>query len=81
MEPFAVDSITCMLTCPSPGEENISEDIEQLFELTRIMVLVLTGLVPSIDDGKSGGTCTPMQFQIHHANIFVQSATNLTRKP
>ncbi|KAF1961073.1 HEAT repeat protein-like protein [Byssothecium circinans] len=38
----------------SAGDENLSDDIEQLFELTRIMVLVLTGLVPSLDDGKSG---------------------------
>ena len=37
------------------GDEHLSDDIEQLFELTRIMVLVLTGLVPSLDDGKSGG--------------------------
>ncbi|KAJ4287630.1 hypothetical protein N0V90_012333 [Kalmusia sp. IMI 367209] len=36
------------------GDEHLSDDIEQLFELTRIMVLVLTGLVPSLDDGKSG---------------------------
>ncbi|CAI6333670.1 unnamed protein product [Periconia digitata] len=35
------------------GDENLSDDIEQLFELTRIMVLVLTGLVPSLDDSKS----------------------------
>ncbi|KAF9731917.1 hypothetical protein PMIN01_09846 [Paraphaeosphaeria minitans] len=38
----------------SDGDEHLSDDIEQLFELTRIMVLVLTGLVPSLDDGKSG---------------------------
>jgi len=39
----------------TPGDEHLSDDIDQLFELTRIMVLVLTGLVPSLDDGKSGG--------------------------
>ncbi|KAF2647448.1 HEAT repeat protein-like protein [Lophiostoma macrostomum CBS 122681] len=37
----------------SNGEENLSEDIDQLFELTKIMVLVLTGLVPSLDDTKT----------------------------
>ncbi|KAF1967359.1 ARM repeat-containing protein [Bimuria novae-zelandiae CBS 107.79] len=35
------------------GDEHLSDDIEQLFELTRIMVLVLTGLVPSLDESKS----------------------------
>ncbi|PSN70656.1 ARM repeat-containing protein [Corynespora cassiicola Philippines] len=34
-------------------DENLSEDIDQLFELTKIMVLVLTGLVPNLDDNKS----------------------------
>lgn len=29
-------------------DENLSEDIEQLFELTRIIVLVLAGLVPGL---------------------------------
>ncbi|KAF2119193.1 HEAT repeat protein-like protein [Lophiotrema nucula] len=36
------------------AEENLSEDIDQLFELTKIMVLVLTGLVPNLDDTKTG---------------------------
>lgn len=30
--------------------ENLSEDIEQLFELTRIIVLVLAGLIPGLSD-------------------------------
>ncbi|KAF2734882.1 HEAT repeat protein-like protein [Polyplosphaeria fusca] len=38
----------------SPGEEKLSEDIDQLFELTKIMVLVLAGLVPKLDDTKTG---------------------------
>lgn len=33
--------------------ENLSEDIEQLFELTRIIVLVLAGLIPGISDTPS----------------------------
>lgn len=31
-------------------EENLSDGIEQLFELTRIMVLVLAGVLPNISD-------------------------------
>lgn len=31
-------------------DEKLSDDIEQLFELTRIMVLVLTGLIPTLED-------------------------------
>jgi hypothetical protein len=32
------------------GGEDLSEDIEQLFELTRIIVLVLCGLIPNLSD-------------------------------
>ncbi|KAF2204363.1 ARM repeat-containing protein [Delitschia confertaspora ATCC 74209] len=35
-------------------EDKISEDIDQLFELTKIIVLVLAGLVPNLDDSKAG---------------------------
>ncbi|KAK8212663.1 HEAT repeat protein-like protein [Phyllosticta capitalensis] len=39
---------------PAPnGEETLSDDIEQLFELTRIIVLVLAGLVPGIGDNNT----------------------------
>jgi HEAT repeat-containing protein 5 len=31
-------------------DEKLSEDIDQLFELTRIIILVLTGLVPTLED-------------------------------
>ncbi|KAL6246356.1 hypothetical protein RBB50_006592 [Rhinocladiella similis] len=31
-------------------DEKLSDDIEQLFELTRIIILVLTGLVPTLED-------------------------------
>ncbi|KAF2002451.1 ARM repeat-containing protein [Amniculicola lignicola CBS 123094] len=37
----------------TPGNENLSEDIDQLFELTKIMVLVLAGLVPGLEDSKT----------------------------
>lgn len=32
--------------------ENLSDDVEQLFELTRIIVLVLAGLMPNLTDSK-----------------------------
>ena len=32
------------------GEENLSDDIEQLFELTRIIVLVLAGVLPNLGE-------------------------------
>ncbi|KAH8726034.1 HEAT repeat protein-like protein [Phaeosphaeriaceae sp. PMI808] len=34
-------------------EENLSEDIDQLFELTKIIVLVLSGLVPGLEESNS----------------------------
>jgi hypothetical protein len=41
-----------------PGEEEkLSDDIDQMFELTRIIVLVLAGLVPNLTEDKSRGTC------------------------
>ncbi|KAF1926809.1 ARM repeat-containing protein [Didymella exigua CBS 183.55] len=37
----------------SPGDDHLSEDIDQLFELTKIIVLVLSGLVPGLEDSTS----------------------------
>jgi hypothetical protein len=37
----------------APGDDHLSEDIDQLFELTKIMVLVLSGLVPGLEDSSS----------------------------
>lgn len=34
-------------------EERLSEDIDQLFELTRIIVLVLAGLIPNLTEDKA----------------------------
>ena len=34
------------------GEEKLSEDIDQLFELTKIIVLVLAGLIPNLTENK-----------------------------
>jgi hypothetical protein len=45
-----------MLTQNSTSvEENLSEDIDQLFELTKIIVLVLSGLVPGLEESTSKG--------------------------
>lgn len=41
-------------------EEDLSEDIEQLFELTRIIVLVLSGLLPNLSETKQ-----PVQHQMN----------------
>ncbi|RKF71993.1 Pof6 interactor protein 1 [Golovinomyces cichoracearum] len=40
-------------------EEDLSEDIEQLFELTRIIVLVLAGLLPNLTETKK-----PAKYQL-----------------
>ena len=37
------------------GEEKLSEDIDQLFELTKIIVLVLAGLIPNLTENKLQG--------------------------
>jgi hypothetical protein len=42
-----------LMKCSTPGEENLSEDIDQLFELTKIIVLVLSGLVPGLEESNS----------------------------
>lgn len=36
--------------------ENLTEDVDQLFELTRIIVLVLAGILPNLIDTKTPGT-------------------------
>lgn len=37
------------------AEEKLSEDIDQLFELTRIIVLVLAGIIPNLTETKTHG--------------------------
>ena len=37
-------------------DEKLSDDIEQLFELTRIIILVLTGLIPTLEDPPGSAT-------------------------
>src|ERR1700722_222181 len=52
-------------------EERLSEDIDQLFELTRIIVLVVAGLVPGLANDKSRGKRFALMFA-----LTVQFATN-----
>jgi hypothetical protein len=43
------------MMCRTVGNENLSEDIDQLFELTKIIVLVLSGLIPGLEASNSKG--------------------------
>jgi HEAT repeat-containing protein 5 len=53
-------------------EGDLSEDIEQLFELTRIIVLVLSGLLPSLTDANQ-----PVRHQItEEAIILIRTSLN-----
>ena len=51
--------------------EGLSEDIDQMFELTRIIVLVLAGLVPNLTEDRNRGLscpvlpCSPFLHPIH----------------
>ncbi|EXJ80431.1 hypothetical protein A1O1_08576 [Capronia coronata CBS 617.96] len=62
-------------------DENLSDDIEQLFELTRIILLVLTGLIPTLEDppgsavrrlGDDGVALVQLSFQalVDVASVF-----------
>lgn len=42
-------------------EEKLTEDIDQLFQLTRIVVLVLAGLIPQLSENKAAGKSMPRQ--------------------
>ncbi|KAG5658983.1 hypothetical protein KAF25_007536 [Fusarium avenaceum] len=53
-------------------EGDLSEDIDQLFELTRIIVLVLTGLLPSLAEGSQ-----PARHQMNEeAILLIRSSLN-----
>ncbi|KAK4632053.1 Pof6 interactor protein 1 [Fulvia fulva] len=56
------------LQTPINGEAQLSDDIEQLFELTRIIVLVIGGLVPGLAE-------TPVSAQLESS----EEATSLVR--
>ena len=50
----------------SEDEGDLSEDIEQLFELTRIIVLVLSGLLPKLSEGNP-----PLRHQMNEEAIVL----------
>lgn len=47
-------------------EGDLSEDIDQLFELTRIIVLVLTGILPNLTEGNQ-----PVRHQVNEEAILL----------
>ncbi|KAK5274065.1 hypothetical protein LTR96_000665 [Exophiala xenobiotica] len=62
-------------------DEKLSDDIEQLFELTRTIMLVLTGLIPTLEDppgpavrrlGEDGVALVQLSFQalVDVASVF-----------
>lgn len=53
-------------------EGDLSEDIDQLFELTRIIVLVLSGLLPNLSEGNQ-----PIRHQVNEeAIILIRNSLN-----
>jgi hypothetical protein len=50
----------------SEDEGDLSEDIDQLFELTRIIVLVLSGLLPNLSEGNQ-----PVRHQMNEEAIVL----------
>ncbi|KAK2595771.1 hypothetical protein QQS21_006597 [Conoideocrella luteorostrata] len=50
----------------SESEGDLSEDIDQLFELTRIIVLVLSGLLPNLSEGNQ-----PVRHQMNEEAIIL----------
>ncbi|CAK7265817.1 hypothetical protein SEPCBS119000_001712 [Sporothrix epigloea] len=64
---------------PETGE--LSEDIEQLFELTRIIVLVLSGLLPTLAEQQDGSGTTsvpPLRYHMTEEAVLqlVKTALN-----
>lgn len=56
----------------SSEEGDLSEDIDQLFELTRIIVLVLSGLLPNLSEGNQ-----PARHQINgEAILLINTSLN-----
>lgn len=71
-----------LLTCLSNAveEEKLSEDIDQMFELTRIIVLVLAGLVPNLTEDKSRGVYSSLFLQLLFTDISEKCATSSTTR-
>lgn len=56
----------------SDDDGDLSEDIDQLFELTRIIVLVLSGILPGLSEGNA-----PARHQINgEAILLIKTALN-----
>ncbi|KAL7918884.1 armadillo-type protein [Trichoderma austrokoningii] len=56
----------------SDDDGDLSEDIDQLFELTRIIVLVLSGILPGLSEGNA-----PARHQINgEAIMLIRTALN-----
>jgi hypothetical protein len=56
----------------SDDDGDLSEDIDQLFELTRIIVLVLSGILPGLSEGNA-----PARHQINgEAILLIRTALN-----
>ncbi|KAI9711276.1 MAG: hypothetical protein M1820_002263 [Bogoriella megaspora] len=55
-------------------EDTISEDIDQLFELTRIIVLVLTGLIPGLADPSDSSRTIGRQDMSDEAVSLIRSS-------
>ncbi|KAH8737675.1 armadillo-type protein [Ilyonectria robusta] len=55
---------------PNEEEGDLSDDIEQLFELTRIIVLVLAGLLPNLSEGNQ-----PARHQVNEEAILLIRAS------
>ncbi|KAJ8111037.1 hypothetical protein ONZ43_g5722 [Nemania bipapillata] len=50
-----------------PEEGDLTEDIEQLFELTRIIVLVLSGLLPNLTEANQ-----PVRHQLTEESVLLE---------
>lgn len=61
---------------PETGE--LSDDIEQLFELTRIIVLVLSGLLPTLSEQPQGSSGPPpMRYHMTEEAVLILIKTAL----
>lgn len=58
--------------------ENLTEDIDQLFELTRLIVLVLAGLLPNLVDSKTLGMFCSNSFFWRKLLIFIHCSSTST---
>jgi HEAT repeat-containing protein 5 len=60
----------------SREEETLSDDIDQLFELTRIIILVIAGLVPNLTEDKTRGTSKCILDRLQTNSLIVRYELN-----